>query len=156
MTQRFNLKYSWDMNQHLPKDIISRASLLGREYAWHIDDIPALISAARAANLVNVGGQLQFRLPEATCECYWIAVDTLSTIDATLSWRKKVQTTADEALRQFETLKTKFDFLAEGQQSFGKHFDVMRASGGNPADHMCFVWYVESEEEAQRPQKRFL
>jgi hypothetical protein len=42
----------------LPPDLLARALLAGNEYAWPLADIPAVIEAARAANLVSVGGQL--------------------------------------------------------------------------------------------------
>src|SRR5258708_4550498 len=59
----------------LPQHLIERASKRGRELAWSLDDIPEVIEAARDANLVSVGGQLQFRFQDGTtCECYWVEV----------------------------------------------------------------------------------
>jgi len=51
-------------NTLLAVDLLARASLRGNEYAWPIADIPMVIDAARAANLVSIVGQLQFRLPD--------------------------------------------------------------------------------------------
>jgi hypothetical protein len=71
--------------QHLPADILQRASLRGGEYAWLIKDVPSVIAAAKRANLVNIGGQLQFRIPdEGTCECYWVNVDTYRSVSKDL------------------------------------------------------------------------
>jgi hypothetical protein len=38
--------------------MLAKARDCGGEYAWRVDDIPLVIDAARAAGLVNVGGQL--------------------------------------------------------------------------------------------------
>lgn len=133
--------------QALPPDILQRATLSGSEYAWRIQDIPDVIVAARAADLISVGGQLQFRLPDgATCECYWVEVDTYKSVDKALPWSERVNRTAEVALRDFEALQEHFDFIAEGMVGFATHLDALAAHGRDPADAMCFVWYVLSED----------
>lgn len=133
--------------QALPPDILQRASLAGSEYAWRIQDIPDVIAAARAANLISVGGQLQFRLPDGgTCECYWVDVDTYKSVDKALPWSERVNRTAEVALRDFEALQERFDFVAEGRVGFASYLDALVAQGRDPADSMCFVWYVLSED----------
>ena len=53
----------------LPKHIVAKATRRGNEYAWPIEDIPTVIDAASDEGLLNVGGQLQFRIPKGgTCE----------------------------------------------------------------------------------------
>lgn len=132
----------------LPSHILKRASLRGGEYAWLVNDIPLVIEAARAANLSSVGGQLQFGIPEGTCECYWVGVSPK--IDKTLPWQQIVQSTADESLRLYRALRDRFDFLAEGTGF--PPLDALKAQGGNPADYMCFVWYTLSEDEWRSPR----
>jgi hypothetical protein len=130
----------------LPSDILERASRRGNEYAWRIHDIPDVIAAARAANLVSIGGQLQFRLPDGgTCECYWVDVDTYKSVDKALPWVERVSRTAEVALADFDALQKRFDFIAEGRVGFGSYLDALVAQGRDPADSMCFVWYVLSE-----------
>jgi hypothetical protein len=138
------------MSPRLPAELIACASLRGGEYAWPVEHIPAVLEAARSANLINIGGQLQFRLPGATCECCWVKVDTCEVVPATLPWSQRVQASADEALRQLEALKTRFDFLTEGQRNFTAHFETAQAAGIDPINHMRFVWYVESEGEVEQ------
>jgi hypothetical protein len=126
----------------LPQELLDRASLRGNEYAWRIAEIPNVISAARAANLLNVGGQLQFRLPDgATCECYWVEVDTFKTVPSDLNWESRVARSAATALANFENLQAKYDFIAEGKRDFGEHL-----VGINPEDAMWFVWYLEQRQ----------
>ena len=133
----------------LPADLLARASLSGNEYAWPLDDILEVIEAARKANLVNLGGQLQFRLPGGgTCECHWVEVDTYQSAETSLPWRERVARTAEVAARDFTALRGKVDFLAEGWKGFPTPLSALVAEGGDPMQAMCFVWYSEGEEEA--------
>lgn len=132
----------------LPPEILQRASLAGNEYAWRIQDIPNVIEAARASNLISVGGQLQFRLPDGgTCECYWVEVTTSTSVAKALLWPERVRLTAEVALRDFKTLQEQLDFIAEGRVGFARYLDALLAEGRDPADSMCFVWYVLSEAD---------
>lgn len=133
----------------LPPDLFARASLAGNEYAWPIADIPTVIEAARVANLVSIGGQLQFRLPNGgTCECYWVEVDTYKSVDKALPWKERVLGTAVAAKADFFALQERFDFMAEGRKAFPAYLDSLLADGRDPADGMWFVWYLLSEVEA--------
>ena len=137
----------------LPEHVVIRATLRGNEYAWPVADIPNVIDAARAANLVNIGGQLQFRIPDGgTCECYWVAVDTFQEVSADLPWTERVLATATAALSQFDNLGDEYDFIAEGRSAFGTHLHDFEAQGGDIKDALCFVWYVESQQEAASRQ----
>jgi hypothetical protein len=134
----------------LPQEILQRASLAGSEYAWRIRDIPEVIEAARRCNLISIGGQLQFRPADGSvCECYWVDVDTYKSVDKTLPWNERVTHTAEAALRDFGALQTRFDFISEGLSGFAKVLDTLVATGRDPADSMCFVWYVMGEAEAK-------
>lgn len=101
----------------LPSDLLARASLRGAEYAWRLDDIPLVIEAARSINLVSLGGQLQFRLPDGgTCECHWVEVDA-SLSEEKLPWGERVSRSAEVAAREFAALRRNTDFLAAGFSS---------------------------------------
>jgi hypothetical protein len=128
--------------EELPFEILQRASLRDKEYAWPVDEIPAVIEAARKANFVNVGGQLQFRFPDAICECYWIEVDTYKLVSSDLPWLERVEKTASAAVEAFGNLQRAKDFLKEGR-SF-EHVSRFEAEGGSLNAAMCFVWYVEA------------
>lgn len=130
----------------LPASILERGVQHHNEWAWKICDIPHVIEAARAAQLLNIGGQLQFRLPEiGTCELYWIEVNTSRLIPPDIPWRDCVEKAAELALSQFQELSEHYDFLREGQSAFGPHFDEFRARGGEPRNAMCFVWYLKKQ-----------
>ncbi len=139
-----------DAVETLPAELLSRASLRGNEYAWRIEDIPEVIGAARDANLVSVGGQLQFRLPDGgTCECYWVEVDTYKSVPKSLPWNERVTRAAEAAARDFSALLASVDFLAAGREGFAEHLESFATSGGDPRTAMCFVWYALSEDEAK-------
>ncbi len=132
----------------LPVDVIRHATIKGTEYAWPVHYIPTLIDAAKSANLVNIGGQLQFRLSPNTCELYWIEVDTYRSISEELTWTERVSKSAEIAFLQFQKLCNDFDFAAEGLKAFGAHLEDFQAQGGDLDKAMCFVWYVEAEPVA--------
>jgi len=94
--------------------------------------------------LVNIGGQLQFIMPGATCECYWIEVDTFKQVPKSLAWKERVDLSAATALDAFQCLREKTDFVSEGRKAFGEHLAKFEAGGGNISDAMRFIWYVEA------------
>ena len=138
---------------NLPLGLLQQATLRGNEHAWQIDDIPDVIVAAQRANLVNIGGQLQFRLPENTCECYWISVDTYQSVSEEIAWHERVQLTPEVALQEFDDLQSRYDFVAEIRDGFTSVFDELVAMGGNPTDYLCFAWYLLSEKESVRSKR---
>lgn len=132
--------------EKLPKNLLEKASLRGGEYAWPIAVIPEVIEVARKSNLLNIGGQLQFRIPNGgTCECYWIEVDTYKSVPENLSWAERVDLAAKVALEDFKTLRQSVDFIAEGRRGFATHIDKYIETGGDINVAMCFVWYLSEE-----------
>ncbi len=131
----------------LPTEILAKASFRfrGDEYAWRVDDIPSVIAAAREMRLVNIGGQLQFRGPDFTCECYWVEVDTYKATPRDLPFEVRVDRTTEAAREAFEELRRRVDFLAEGHTAFADVLNRCENEGGNLTDVMWFVWYVSSE-----------
>jgi hypothetical protein len=141
--------------RYLPANILRRASLRGKEYAWTVHDIPHVIEAARRAGLVNIGGQLQFRFPDGgTCECYWVGVDTHLSVPKDLPWQERVDRTAAAAADAFSRLPSEFDFVAEGRRGFAQHIQEFEQQGHDVREALCFVWYVLDEADeaaAQQP-----
>lgn len=136
------------MISSLPSHVLNAASVRGKEYAWPLEMIPNVIASCEAAGLVSLGGQLQFRLPSGTCECYWVDVDTQTQMDSGLEWEDLVNRSASIALRQFETLKSKFDFKEEGRKAFASSFSKLESEGEDPQDYACFVWYARDRDSS--------
>ena len=136
-----------DELKHLPADLVDRASR-GNEYAWRISDIPLVIEAARLAGLVNIGGQLQFRIPnDGTCECWWVDVDTTKVAPNSLTWADRVDRSAAFANARFATLLAEQDFVAEGRKGFAQPLSNYEQRGGQVEDVMWFVWYLKGPPE---------
>lgn len=131
--------------QLLPAEMLAKASLEGKEYVWRLSDIPDVIDAAEKANLVNIGGQLQFRLPTGTCECYWIEVDACKSLTSSMRWSERVRRSASVARADYAELRRVKDFVAEGRDAFEPYFREFKAIGGNLDEVMRFVWYLESK-----------
>ncbi len=126
----------------LPAEILQRANLNGNEYAWRVEDIPCVIEAGRALNLVNIGGQLQFRLPDGTAEVYWIEVDPTRWAPADLPRDDYVNECARLALEHFDRFVTPLDLIEEGRKAFPGRIERWEARGHDPREFMWFVWYL--------------
>ncbi|MEM1036160.1 MAG: hypothetical protein AAGI14_05300 [Pseudomonadota bacterium] len=119
--------------EKLPDTLLNKATLRGNEYAWKLDDIPTVIKTARSIGLINLGGQLQFRIPGATCEAYEIEVRPND--------KKCPENAAKQCHEQFiELLRNKAVFIekAKDWQSLRDY----EADGGDLLQAMCFVWYL--------------
>jgi hypothetical protein len=68
-------------------------------------------------------------------------------LDTALPWKARVERTAEVAARDFESLRSRFDFMSEGRKAFAPYLSELEAEGLDPADSMCFVWYVLAETE---------
>jgi hypothetical protein len=136
--------------EQLPSHILGLGRRRGNEYAWPLNAIPFVIEAARVAGLLNVGGQLQFWLPDGgICECYWIEVDTYRTTPTDLTWPERVERAAAEAQSAFALLLLK-DLIAEGRKEFAGYLDAIESEGGDLVQAMKFVWYSNSCETEMR------
>ena len=137
----------------LPRGLLGRASLAGNEYAWRVEHIPEVIEAARQAGLVNLGGQLQFRLPGpvgGTCDCYWVEVNTYEEAPPSLPWAERVEKAADAAAAGFWCLRERFDFAAVGRE--WPVLAEFETKGGSLPDAARFVWYVLDENGASQTE----
>ena len=65
-----------------------------------------MIDEADKTGLLNFGGQLQFLMPEGTCECYWVEVNALKGEPKGLTWIQRVAlaATAARAAKPFPLL----------------------------------------------------
>lgn len=122
----------------------SAACRSGNEWGWRPDAIPLVIDEAEKLGLLNVGGQLQFLMPEGTCECYWVEVDALMGEPEGLTWAERVALAAATARQKMEDVSRRSDFIEEGRKAFAAFFAAYEAAGGDVRDRMCFIWYLEA------------
>jgi len=128
----------------LPAEILAKAVSRHGEYAWRVADIPEVIQAAKASNLLSVGGQLQFHLPFGTCDCYWVSVDIGDALK-NVPWQERINSAADIARDAYDRLRETRDFIAEGREGFPTEVSRFENEGGDLEEAMYFVWYVERQ-----------
>ena len=131
--------------KQLPAEILARADLRSNELAWHPSDIPAVIEAARCANLISLGGDFQIRAPSGL---WGEPVGAGFSIEAPddLPWEKQVEETATAALADFQSFQDRFDFEAIARESFPQLVAEVRETN----DVIFFSWAVADEQKAKR------
>lgn len=129
----------------LPADILAKADFRHNEYAWRVGDLPAVIEAAQELNLLNLGGQLQLRTPDAIGEVYWVAVDPCRDVPEDLPWEVRVRMAAAFSMRDLAEIQAEFDFLQELRDAFPQPVEQLIAAGGKLEDALWFTWYVDAE-----------
>lgn len=130
--------------QFLPPAILSKGTQRGNEYAWPLSVVKEVIAAAKDCGLANLGGQIQYRIPEGTCELYWLTVGSRERSPGE-SWDHYVSRSAEEVLTGFRGLKDT-DFIAEGV----RNFDVLKRlqmEGVDLSQYLCFVLYFEKDSD---------
>jgi hypothetical protein len=131
----------------LPSPILAKAALRGKEYAWAFADVETVIEAARSAGLATLGGQAQFRLPDATCEMYWREADA-SERRPSEPWLEFVCRSADEVLATFREKIKSVDYFAEARE-----WPLLREKmkqGVNILASLCLVLYFQAETPAEQ------
>jgi hypothetical protein len=138
---------AFDPEGNLSSELRDLAVRSGNEWGWPLHLIPRVIDEAEELNLLSLGGQLQFLLPAGTCECYWVSVEALQDEPGGLDWSARVAFAATNARHQFEGIKQRYDFIAEGRKAFDAHLEAYEAGGGDPQKAMCFIWYLAAQND---------
>lgn len=86
-----------DPERRLPQAVLNLADWRGGEAAWRRADLPRVAEAAVRLGFACIGGQVQFRLPEATAELYWQDFDPADR-RASEDWAAYVDRSWKEAL----------------------------------------------------------
>jgi hypothetical protein len=129
-----------ESEKQLPAEILQRADTRHGELAWRPSDIPAVIEAARSANLVSLGGDLQIRSPSGKWgEPIGFGIDT-ARVSNDLPWHEQVEESAKAALVDFRALQDKFDLEAIARESFPE----LVAEVADVKEVIFFGWWVES------------
>jgi len=130
---------------NLPAELTEGASLRGNEYAWSPDDFPEVLAKAEGVGFACLGGQFQFRAPEATCEMYWLNADAGDRLPHE-PWSAYVSRSSTEVRSAFDALIKSTDFAAEAQ----RWADVPELCSAEtaPTKYLCFVSYFIAERPA--------
>lgn len=125
--------------QRLPAATLQKAIRSGNEFGWREADIPETIEIARKLKLAIVGGQVQYVLPEGTCELYWLSYDATERRPGE-NWLSFCDRSAREVLDKFSDLVIKTDFDKEAIASF----ELLRekaSQGVAISDFRLFILY---------------
>lgn len=121
----------------LSPHILAKASLVGTEYAWPSASVEEAIQDARHHCFATIGGQAQFRLPDATCEMYWIDIDPKGR-SSKETWREYVDRSAAEAIQKFRDRLTNTNWP---EQIAWKELIEKQAQGVDILSSLYFVLY---------------
>ncbi len=116
----------------------------GKEYGWKRTHFKEVIDKAVEVRLGIIGGQVQFKLPDGTCEFYWHKYDTTERKPGE-SWKEYCLRTKEECLRQFEKLPADKELVEEGI----KNFDFLRKKNNTInrlEDYLIFILYYNDLE----------
>jgi lactate dehydrogenase-like 2-hydroxyacid dehydrogenase len=102
--------------KYLPNEILQKAIVSGKEYGWKRDDFKEVVDKTVEIGLGIIGGQVQFKFQDGTCELYWHKYDTTERKPGE-NWNDYCQRTKKECLSQFEKLPTDTELINEGIQS---------------------------------------
>lgn len=134
----------------LPPAILAKASVRGNEYAWDLSDIEEVINAGQDCGLATLGGQAQFRVPDGTCEMYWICAKSAPRVQEE-PWTHYVQRSANEVLLQIRQIITNTDFRSEASQ-WPLLLERMQ-QGDEILNYLCFVLYFEANRDSMQNPK---
>jgi hypothetical protein len=98
--------------------------------------------AAAACGLASLGGQAQYRMPDGTCELYWLSLDS-GERRPDEPWEGYVTRSAAEVLAQFAVLRGKTDFIKVALE--WPVLAQLHAEGVDLDQYLCFVLYFDPQ-----------
>ena len=128
----------------LPADLLDGATLRGNEYGWVPKSFASVVAVAADHGCACIGGQFQFRLPDATCEMYWLNADSAERASGE-SWSEYSRRSCDEVRMGFNRLMQSTDFRIQASQ-----FDFLKQkldAGFDPVPTLVFVAYFVTEQQ---------
>jgi hypothetical protein len=128
----------------LPKSILDKAVKSGNEFGWRQSDFLDVVETARQLKMAIVGGQVQYPLPDGTCELYWLSYDP-TTRKQNETWSDYCNRTASECTVKFLNLTSKTDFDKEAIDGFD-FLKNKKATGTNISDFLTFMLYFDDSE----------
>jgi hypothetical protein len=134
------------MNEELrlPKTLIDIAIKSSNEYGWRKNDVLDVIEAAKNVPMGTVGGQVQYVLPDATCELYWLSYDS-SDRKANEDWLAYCDRSAFECSEKFKQLLS-VEIQSDAINSFPGTLTNNGKAIDNLNDYQIFILYFNDME----------
>lgn len=134
--------------KYLPPEILERAVLSGNEYGWKRADFTEVVDTAVQNGLAVIGGQVQFRLSDGTCELYWHKYDPHPRNERE-GWDEYCQRTKTECLAQFAIIPNDKELIGEGIRTFS--FLSKKANEGiRLEEFLIFIIYFDDSKTSKR------
>jgi len=130
--------------KYLPPEILNKSTISGKEYGWDRQDFQNVIEAATEIGLGIIGGQVQFKLPDGTCELYWRKYDTAERVKDE-KWTEYRERTKQECLSLFNQLPINKELVNEGIENFDFLKDKF-SEGINLEKYLIFIIYFNDKE----------
>jgi len=133
-----------NQENRLSKSILNKAIKSGNEFGWRQNNVMEVIQAAKQIPMGIIGGQVQYVLPDGTCELYWLNIDPIER-QANEPWETYCNRTAEESIIKFNALIKSADIEEEALASFTFLADK-KAIGVNINDFLVFMLYFDDTE----------
>ena len=130
----------------LPASIKAKAIRNGREYGWKKEDVEKVLDAARRLKLASLGGQVQFLLPDGTCELYWLTYDPSEKLQKE-TWKVYATRSIKESRAKFRQLCKSTDFVGEGIRSFDFLEQKVKEKQIDLSQYLTFIISLVDERE---------
>ncbi len=127
----------------LSAELLDKAIRSGNEYGWSFEDLPTVLAHARTRGLAVIGGQVQFALPDGTCELYWQNVDSSPRLQGE-SWISFVERSHEEVRQGLDRLPEPEPLVAEGIENFS-FLEAKARAGIDLKQFLCFICYFEAK-----------
>jgi hypothetical protein len=128
----------------LSPSILERAVWSGKEIGWRSADVTAALNDARDRQLAALGGQVQFILPDGTCELYWQNYESAAQ-EAGERWLDYVSRSHDEVAMALSHLPEPAALAADGLAKF-EFLREKAAAGLVIEDFLIYVCDFASED----------
>ena len=127
--------------------LLDGATLRANEYGWKPESFESVVAIAANQGYACLGGQFQFRLPDATCEMYWLSADAVERA-AGEPWSEYSHRSCREVRDGFNRLMQTTDFRA--QTSAFPFLKEKADEGFDPMSTLVFVAYFVTEHECSK------
>ncbi len=129
--------------KYLPKEILQKAIVSGNEYGWKRTDFKNVLEKAVENGLGIIGGQVQFKFPDGTCELYWHKYGSTEKQNEE-NWTEYCERTKNECLNQFENLPSDSGLVQDGIENF--EF-LKEKKDLNLAEYLIFILYFAKRDK---------
>lgn len=134
--------------EKLPREILSRVVMSGREYGWRKGDAIQAIEAAICVGLATLGGDIQFVLPEGTCDLYWMGYDSGEQQPGEV-WADYVTRSGRDGITFIRRVVSEIDLIREGIENF----DLLHMKAAQDVDIEDYLVFVLSFVDQDRYQQ---